>query len=322
MAFLEAHGLALHYATSRGTVRALDGIDLEVPKRGEALGIVGESGSGKTTLALSLMRMHPANTAHTAGKVLLEGRDLTALSPEDFRREVRWRVMAMVFQGAMSSLNPVMRVGAQIVERPLLDGGMSRAQAMARTEELLELVGLPKEVLQRYPHELSGGMKQRVIIAMALIMDPKVLILDEPTSALDVSVQAQVMNLLKRLKQERRLTMVFITHDIALASDLCDRLTVAYAGEHVETGPIDRVLLAPQHPYTQKLVASIPRLHDPVQPGFLQGTPPDMVAPPPGCRFHPRCSHRFDPCDKLSPPGFVVGEGHTARCWLHGEARA
>lgn len=322
MAFLEARELRLHYATTRGAVRGLDGISLEVPEPGEALGIVGESGSGKTSLALALMRLQPANTAHASGKVLLEGRDLTELSAEEFRREVRWRTMAMVSQGALNALNPVLRVGSQITERPVQDSALSKQEAGVKAEQLLQLVGLPRETLQRYPHELSGGMKQRVIIAMALIMEPKVLILDEPTSALDVSVQAQVMNLLKRLKHERKLTMLFITHDIALASDLCDRLVVAYAGEHVESGSIEQVLQSPQHPYTQKLIASIPKLHDPAQPEFLPGAPPDMVAPPPGCRFHPRCPYRFEPCDKLSPPAFVVAPGQTARCWLHGKEQA
>lgn len=319
MAFLEAVDLRLHYATPRGPVRALDGISLAVEQPGEALGIVGESGSGKTSLALSLMRLQPPNTALASGKLLLEGRDLSALPTEAFRREIRWKTMAMVFQGAMSSLNPVLRVGVQITERPVLEG-VQKKDAFAKAEELLALVGLPSEILQRYPHELSGGMKQRVIIAMALIMDPKVLILDEPTSALDVSVQAQVMNLLKRLKRDRHLTMLFITHDIALASDLCDRLVVAYAGEHAETGSIDQVLTTPKHPYTQKLIASIPKLHDPARPDFLPGLLPDMVAPPNGCRFHPRCPYRFDPCDKESPPAFEVGPGHTARCWLHAKS--
>ena len=317
MPFLDARSMRLHYGTTRGPVRALDGISLTIEEPGEALGIVGESGSGKTSLAISLLRLLPANVVHASGKVVLEGRDVSALSLEQFRKDIRWRVMAMVFQGAMNSLNPVMRVGNQITERLLLERGTTKQKANERASSLLELVGLPREIMQRYAHELSGGMKQRVNIAMALIMEPKLLILDEPTSALDVSVQAQVMNLLKRLKQERHLTMLFITHDIALASDLCDRLVVAYAGEHVETGPTESVLGTPKHPYTQKLIASIPRLHDSAQPEFLPGQPPDMIEPPTGCRFHPRCPYAFHPCSTESPPAFEVGPGHTARCWLY-----
>ena len=317
MPFLEAKGMQLHYGTSRGDIRALDGISLTIEAAGEAVGIVGESGSGKTSLAISLLRLLPPNTAHASGTVFLEGRNISALSLEQFRKEVRWRTMAMVFQGAQNSLNPVLRVGGQITERLLLDGDVNKKRADGRAGALLELVGLPREIAQRYPHELSGGMKQRVNIAMALIMEPKLVVLDEPTSALDVSVQAQVMNLLKRLKRERNLSMLFITHDIALASDLCDRLVVAYAGEHVETGPTDQVLMAPKHPYTQKLIASIPRLHNSAQPEFLPGQPPDMIDPPPGCRFHARCPYAFEPCDKDSPPAFDVGPNHTARCWLY-----
>lgn len=318
-AFLEARGLRLHYSTARGAVRALDGVSFVVPQAGEAVGIVGESGSGKTSLALALMRLPPPNAAVYSGQVLLEGRDITALSDEAFRREIRWRTMAMVMQGVQASLNPVLRVGGQIVERLVIEPGMTKERALGRATEVLDTVGLPPGILDRYPHELSGGMKQRVGIAMALVMEPQVLILDEPTSALDVSVQAQVMNLLKRLKREKSLTMLFITHDIALASDLCDRIVVAYAGEHVEDGPAEGVLGAPQHPYTQKLIASIPRLHDAAQPEFLRGIPPDLVTPPAGCRFHPRCPSRFGPCDNEAPEPCKVGPSHVARCWLHWE---
>lgn len=318
-ALLDARDLKLYYGTPRGPVHALDGVSFSIAARGEAVGIVGESGSGKTSLAIALMRLLPSNTAHFSGQVLLDGEDLIALPLERFRRQVRSRIMAMVFQGAMNSLNPVLRVGKQITERLVLEHGVKQQQANERAEELLELVGLSRDVVQRYPHELSGGMKQRVVIAMALIMDPRILILDEPTSALDVSVQAQVMNLLKRLKRERGLSMLFITHDIALASDICDRIVVAYAGEHVETGTAEEILLRPKHPYTQKLIASIPRLHDPRQPEFLPGLPPDLVDPPSGCRFHPRCPHVFEPCPLHSPTAFKVGDQQLARCWLYGE---
>ena len=319
MALLEVRDLKLHYSTPAGAVRAVDGVSFDIGGAGEAVGVVGESGSGKSSLAIALMRLLPSNVALSEGQILFDGQDLTALSAEQFRKDIRWRVIAMVVQGAMNALNPVLRVGGQIVERLLYDGGVTKAEAFSRAEGILELVGLPKEILQRNPHELSGGMKQRVVIAMALVMEPRMLILDEPTSALDVSVQAQVMNLLKGLKRDRGISMLFITHDIALASDLCDRVVVAYAGEHVEAGTSEEVLTDPKHPYTQKLIASIPRLHEPTQPEFLAGQPPDLLNPPSGCRFHPRCPYAFEPCAKESPPEFQVGASQTARCWLYAE---
>jgi len=317
MAFLDVHGLRLHYGTPRGDVRAVDGVSFAIDTPGQAVGIVGESGSGKTSLALALMRLLPGNVSDSGGSVMLDGEDLTALPDEDFRSRIRARSIAMVAQGAMNSLNPVLRVGGQIVERLLAEGDVPKAEAMERAAEMVEMVGLPREVLDRYPHELSGGMKQRVGIATALIMSPRIVILDEPTSALDVSVQAQVMNLLKRLKAEQSLGMIFITHDIALASDLCDRIVVAYGGEHVESGGADEVILAPKHPYTQKLLASIPRMDGAEKPEFLEGSPPDLVDPPAGCRFHPRCPYAFEPCSKEAPPSFSAGESHAVRCWLY-----
>ena len=315
---LDVRDLKLYYGTAAGPVRAVDGVSFTIEGEGETLGVVGESGSGKSSLALALMRLLPRNAALYQGQVLWQGRDLMLLSSEQFRKEIRWRPMAMVFQGAMNSLNPVLRVGQQITERVLQDGDSSKREAYGRAEEILGLVGLPPEVLRRYPHELSGGMKQRVVLAMALIMDPQLLILDEPTSALDVSVQAQVLNLLKDLKRQRGMAMLFITHDIALASDICDRIVVAYGGEHIESGTVDEVLTQPKHPYTQKLIASIPRLHDPARPEFLPGTPPDLVKPPTGCRFHPRCPSAFTPCPHNTPVWSEVGGTQTLRCWLYG----
>ena len=316
---LQVRDLQLYYGTTRGTVRAVDGATFQIEERGEAVGVVGESGSGKTSLALALLRLLPKNAVRYDGAIKLQETDLMALSDEEFRRQVRWKRISMVFQGAMNALNPVLKVGHQIAEPLLLDGLVKKAQAYREVEELLELVGLPQEVFHRYAHELSGGMKQRVVIAMALVMRPELVILDEPTSALDVSVQGQIMNLLKGLKQDPGISMLFITHDIALASDLCDQIIVSYAGEQVEQGTAEQVLLTPKHPYTQRLLASIPRLRAQERPQFLPGMPPDLTAPPLGCRFHPRCPYAFLPCDRESPPPFSVGEGHQARCWLYGE---
>jgi ABC-type glutathione transport system ATPase component len=234
---LDVQDLHLYYADERGQVRAVDGVSFRLEERGQALGIVGESGSGKTSLALAMLRMLPENVALFHGRVALDGETISQLSEREFRRRVRWRQIALVPQGALNAFNPVLPVGEQIIEPLLADGHSDRRELRERAEALLGLVGLPPEVFRRYPHELSGGMKQRSMIAAALIMQPPLLILDEPTSALDVSVQAQIMNLLKRLKWDLGLSIIFITHDIALASDLCDSLAVAYAGELVEIGP-------------------------------------------------------------------------------------
>ena len=315
MALLEVQDLRLHYRTDRGPVRAVDGATFSV-EEGQALGVVGESGSGKSSLALALLRTLPRNVQLYEGAVRMEGVDVMSLRAEEFRQTFRWKKMSMVFQGAMHALNPVLRVGHQIAEPLLIDGGMPKSQAYERVHELLEKVGLPGEVFQRYPHELSGGMKQRVVTAMALVQYPKLVVLDEPTSALDVSIQAQITNLLKQLKQELGLSFIFITHDIALASDVCDQLAVIYGGQVVELGSIEEVLANPQHPYTEKLLASLPRLQSDAPPEFIPGQPPDLVSPPEGCRFHPRCAYAFEPCSHREPAYFVTGPGHRSRCWL------
>lgn len=317
MALLDVTDLHLHYAAGERVVRAVDGVSFAIERRGEAIGVVGESGSGKTSLATVLMRLLPKNVARFDGSIRLNGQELTALSDEDYRRQIRWSRIAMVFQGAMAVLNPVLKVGVQIAEPLLLDDRMEKRAAYAKVEGILERVGLSREIFNRYPHELSGGQKQRVVIATALVLDPDLLILDEPTSALDVSVQAQIMNLLKDLKADPGISMLFITHDIGLASDLCDRIAVAYAGQHVEFGPAERVLVAPRHPYTRLLLASLPRLHETTRPKPMPGEPPDLTNPPRGCRFHPRCPYRFEPCDRESPPEIAIGDGGHARCWLN-----
>ena len=316
MALLEVDDLHLHYAAGDRVVRAVDGVSFVIAGKGEAVGVVGESGSGKSSLANAVMRLLPKGVARFDGSIRLNGRDLTTLSDEAYRREIRWRRIAMVFQGALNVLNPVIRVGDQIAEPLLLDDRVEKRAARARVEGLLERVGLSAAFYGRYPHELSGGQKQRVVIATALVHDPDLLILDEPTSALDVSVQAQIMNLLKDLKEDPGISMLFITHDIGLASDLCDTIAVAYAGEHVEYGPADRVLLEPRHPYTQRLLASLPRLHGAERPRAMPGEPPDATALPLGCRFHPRCPYRFDACDRHPPALPIAADGH-ARCWLN-----
>jgi len=320
MALLEVRDLQLEYATDRGPLRAVDGVSFDLAE-GKALGIIGESGSGKTSMAITLMRLLPRNAELRGGTMRLAGEDIGGLSDEDFRRQVRWSRMAMVFQGAMHSLNPVIRVGDQVGERLRADG-VSKADAGARVADLLARVGLPRGTASRYPHELSGGMKQRVMIATALTHDPPLLILDEPTSALDVSIQAQIMNLLKELKAERRIAMLFITHDLALASDLCDDIAVVYAGQVRELGSADQVLSTPLDPYTQGLLASIPSLHDDQPPDFLRGAPPDLREPMAGCRFAARCPQVFEPCQAEAPPWLEAAPGQWSRCWLHDPGRA
>ena len=312
MALLEVRDLAVEYRTGRGPLRAVDGVSFDL-EAGQALGIIGESGSGKTSTATAVMRLLPRNGSIVRGTMRLDGTDIGALSDEAVRTQVRWSGMAMVFQGAMHSLNPVIRVGDQVGER-LLSDGVPKAQVQARVAELLGQVGLPAATARRYPHELSGGMKQRVMIASALTNDPPLLILDEPTSALDVSIQAQIMNLLKQLKAERRIAMLFITHDLALASDLCDHIAVVYAGQVRELGTAEDVLRKPADPYTQRLLASIPNLHDPTPPAFLPGAPPDLRQDIAGCRFAARCPVVYARCDE-APPLYDLSEDHQARCW-------
>ena len=318
MPLLDIANLRLYYKTLRGTVRAVERVSYRV-EPGEALGIVGESGCGKTSMANAIMRTLPSNVEVYDGHVIVDGYDVVKMSEEEVRRRIRWRKVSMVFQGAMNSLNPVIKVGLQVAEPLIIHEGMSKREALKIAEEKLRLVGLAPEVSERYPHELSGGMKQRVVIAMALVMNPRLIILDEPTSALDVSIQAQIMNLLKRLKREMNLSMIFITHDIALASDLSDRIAVMYAGQIIEIGSAEQILLDPKHPYTQKLLAATPRLHADITPDFIPGAPPDLADPPPGCRFHPRCPYVMDRCKVEEPPAFEVGGGRHVKCWLYGE---
>jgi len=317
MALLEVQNLKLYYKTVRGLIRAVDGVNFSVEK-GETLGLVGESGCGKSSVAISIMRLLPRNVEVYEGRITFDGIDLMKLSEEDFRRKIRWKRISMVFQGAMNSLNPVLKVGFQVAEPLIVHQNVDKEKAMKKARELFKLVGLPPDFVERYPHELSGGMRQRVVIAMALALNPEMVILDEPTSALDVSIQAQIMNLLKELKKELGLSMIFITHDIALASDICDKIGVMYAGQIVELSSIEGVLLSPKHPYTQRLIASVPSLREDRVPEFIPGAPPDLVDPPPGCRFHPRCPQSNGAkCVKDEPPMIEVEGGHFVRCWLY-----
>jgi peptide/nickel transport system ATP-binding protein len=315
---LRVEELRVYYSTPKGYVRAVDDVSFSL-HRGESLAVVGESGSGKTTLGLTLMRALPRNANIVSGRIFLNDEDTLSLSTEEFRKKYSWSVISMVFQGAMNSLNPVLKVGEQVAEPLIYKGGLTREEAKKVAEEFIELVGMPREFYNRYPHELSGGMRQRIVIAMALVMKPQILILDEPTSALDVTIQAQIINLVKDLIDSLKLSVVFITHDVALASDVSDRIAVMYGGQIVELGLLEQVLGDyPIHPYTEKLLASLPRLRGDNVPEFIPGRPPDLASPPPGCRFHPRCPYAFDKCRVEDPPLFRQDSGHLVKCWLRG----
>lgn len=313
----------LYYATRKGPVKAVDSVSFSLGI-GESLALVGESGCGKSSLAKALIRLLPRNIQMYEGGVFLDGQDVMKLSDREFRREIRWKKMSMVFQGAMNALNPVLKVGYQVAEPLLIHERANKHYAMKMAEKSLGLVGIPESFADRYPFELSGGMKQRTVIAMALVTNPKILILDEPTSALDVITQANIMNLLKKLKRELGLTYIFITHDIGLSSELADKVAVMYAGEIQEISDADTFYVKPSHPYSQKLMASVPTLRKEKKPEFIPGAPPSLVNPPSGCRFHPRCPSSFDRCTKENPPVFDLGLGHHVKCWWyeqHGGAK-
>lgn len=313
MPLLSVRNLVLHYRTRKGLVRAVDNVSFDV-ERGQTLAIVGESGCGKTSTASALLRMLPRNVGEYTGQVELDGTQLMDLDDEAFRQDVRWRRISIVFQGAMNALSPMIPVGQQIAEPLMVHFDAEKEEARAKAEEAIRNVGLPAYTMRQYAHELSGGMKQRVVIAMALIMRPSVVILDEPTSALDVMTQANIMNLLKGLKRDESLSYIFITHDLGLSSELADVVGIMYAGQIVELGPAESVYPNPQHPYTQKLLASAPKLRSEEKPDSIRGTTPDLIQPPPGCRFHPRCPFVFDKCRTEQPPFF--GETDRAACWL------
>ena len=317
MALLDVKDLSLYYRTSRGPVKAVDGISFELGE-GETLAVVGESGCGKTSTASAILRVLPRNVHRFTGEVWLGGTNIMEFSNEEFRTKVRWSGISMVFQGAMNSLNPVMKVGYQVGEPLIVHLDASRDEAEEQARLALRNVRLPEYIADRYPHELSGGMKQRVVIAMALIMKPKLVILDEPTSALDVMTQANIINVLKRLKRDERLSYVFITHDLALASELADRVAIMYAGKVAEVGTAEQIYRDPKHPYTRLLLSSVPLLRGAKTPETIPGTPPDLINPPKGCRFRPRCPYAFERCSEEPP---LAWGDRLAACWLM-EARA
>jgi len=314
---LEVKNLRSYFFTLSGPVKAVDNVSFTLYK-GESMGIAGESGCGKSTLGFSLMNMLPPPGKIVGGEIIIDGIDITKLSENELRKKIRWKTVSMVFQGAMNALNPVYTVGYQLAEPLIYHMGMDKEEALKIAQDYLELVGLSRDIVRRYPHELSGGMKQRVVIAMALLLNPKVVIADEPTTALDVVVQAQILNLMKRLQKEKQISIILITHDLSIISELADKVTIMYAGKVAEFGSLEQVYLGPKHPYTQKLLGAIPRLHGTTKKlEFIPGAPPNLLNPPPGCRFHPRCPYAMDVCKRKEPPTIEVEKGHLVSCWLY-----
>jgi len=323
MTLLSVRNLQVHYTTSAGTVRAVDGADLEVPA-GSIVGLVGESGCGKSTLGRALMGVLSGNGRIAGGSIIFEGRNLVAL-PEHERRALRWRRMSFVPQTAMNALDPVQRMSAQLLEVLRERGGLPQAAARARAGALMQLVGLDPRRLADYPHQFSGGMRQRAMIAMALANRPKLLIADEPTTALDVTVQAQILETLQEIQRETNLSIILITHDMGIIAEIADRVLVMYAGKIVETAEVEPIFGSPLHPYTRGLLSSLPRLDASVGDlPSIPGQPPSLNPPPAGCAFHPRCelSQHRERC-RAEIPGLVHANGsqHDVACHFFTELR-
>ena len=313
---LRVENLKAYYFTSNSIVKAVDNVSFVLHK-GESLGIAGESACGKSTLGLSMMRMLQPPGKIVDGKIVLHGTDVLALGEKEYTRKVRWKRISMVFQGAMNALDPVYSIKDQLKE-VLTIHGFPQEKMEAHTREAVKQVGLDPTVINRYPHELSGGMKQRIVIAMALMLEPEFVIADEPTTALDVLVQAQIINLLKKLKKEG-MTIMLITHDLAIVSEIADKIGVMYAGEIREFGSAEQIYGEPKHPYTQALIAAIPRLKGDKTISYVKGNPPNLANPPKGCRFYDRCAHAMDVC-KQDPPLIKIKDGYV-RCWLYENAQ-
>mgnify|MGYP000105986418 FL=1 len=316
MPLLEVEGLRTYYITRAGHVRAVDGISFFVEK-GEVFGLAGESGCGKTTAGLSILRLLPRYGKIVGGKIVFDGRNILEVSEHEFRRKYRWKRISMVFQGAMNALNPVFRVGEQIAEAIMLHEDVSKEEAMERVRELFEKVGIEPSRVNNYPHEFSGGMKQRAVIALALACNPELVIADEPTTALDVVIQGQILDLMKKLRDEFDLSIILITHDLSVIAEMCSRVAIMYAGKLVECADVRTVFKEPLHPYTQGLISAIPSITGPkAKLRSIPGVPPDLLNPPPGCRFHPRCPWAKAICREEEPPYVEISSGHWVACHM------
>ena len=309
MKFLEVENLTTRYQTSKGQVHALDDVNFSLEK-GESIGIAGESACGKSTLGLSMIRMIQGGKI-VSGTINLDGESILDLTESDFNQNYRWKKIAMVFQGAMNSLDPVYTIKQQFVE--ILKQHKYEGDSDKLIFNSINSVNLDESVLKKYPHELSGGMKQRIIIAMALLLKPKFVIADEPTTALDVLIQAQIVNLLKKLKKDG-MSIMLITHDLAILSEIADKIGIMYGGKMIEFGSSNAIYKNPKHPYTQGLLESIPTLHG-GKPKFIKGNPPDLLSPKEGCKFIDRCPEAMEKCKK-DPPRFKTDSGYVM-CWLY-----
>ena len=321
---LKVEDLKVRFNTDEGIVKAVEGISFEL-SAGETLGIVGESGSGKSVANLTILGLTRSPNAEISGRIMFGGNDLVEMTADDLR-EVRGNQISMIFQDPLSSLHPFYKVGKQLVEAIQVHRDVSNADAMARAVELLGLVGIPDPERRagEYPHEFSGGMRQRAMIAMALTNDPQLLIADEPTTALDVTTQAQILRLLERLRQEFGMAMIMITHDLGVVAEVADRVQVMYAGQVVESGTLEQIFYDPQHPYTWGLLGSLTRIDKPRTARLAQiaGQPPSLISLPEGCHFRDRCPHAFNRCTQAPPlEQRVSQQGHTDRCWLSAEQK-
>jgi peptide/nickel transport system ATP-binding protein len=318
MALLDVEDLRMYYRTSEGWVRAVDGLNFKID-RGRALGIVGESGCGKTSIAITLMRILPRNAKIFGGKMTFDGKDLVHMDEDRLRKDVRWKGMSLIFQGAMNALNPVTKIEDQIVEAIRIhEPKVTKTEAKERIGKLFELVGIDPSRASNYPHEFSGGMKQRACIAMALACNPKMLISDEPSTALDVIIAAQILRLLRELKEKLNLAMIVISHDLSIVTETCDDAAIVYAGSVVEYGEINAIFKEPLHPYTQGLLSAFPSIKaQKTRLISIPGSPPDLTNPPRGCRFNPRCKYAMDICRKTRPALTEISKGHLAACYLY-----
>ena len=311
---LHIENLTLHFRTQAGAVQAVDGVNFDLDHH-KAVVILGESGCGKTSLSKAILRLLPRNVEKYSGEVYLQGANVMAYDDEQFRKNVRWAEMSLVPQAAMNSLNPVVKVGEQVAEPAMIHLGLKRDEAFGLTRRMFQHVGVPDDFLDRYPFELSGGMRQRVALAMALVTSPSLILLDEPTSALDLLTQANIMNVLKRIKHELGTSFILITHDIATSSELADEVAIMYAGQIVETGTAKDFFPAPLHPYSQLLMASVPRLRSDSDPMFITGQPPSLIDLPTGCRFAARCPFRMETC--IENPPVIQRDNRKVMCWLY-----
>lgn len=311
---LRVKDLRVYYTAGGEIINAVNGVDLEV-RRGETLGLVGETGAGKTTIAKSIMRILPDPPAKIGGgEIYLDGQELLHLS-EKKMREIRGKKISMIFQDPMTALNPVFTVGEQIEEVIMLHEKVNKGEAAVKARQMLELVGIPGDRSGDYPHQFSGGMKQRVVIAMALACSPELILADEPTTALDVTIQAQILDMIKALKEKQNTSMILITHDLGVVAEVCDRVAVVYAGEIIEYGTKEEIFDYPAHPYTVGLFGSIPKIHEDVEwLDSIPGMPPNPADLPSGCHFHPRCSKCTQPCGEKAPEMVEVRRGHFVRC--------